>query len=134
MVGASKTPGGDPWTDRLIACVDNGEAAVVFEPWAWQTLSMFVHHLTDGKTDDDLAQAQALCALTLIPSGVNPDSGQSPARTVGWLTYKSHNGTVEISWAEGSDDSKNGIISASAIRDAHGDPLTKSFLLPVSPG
>ena len=134
MVRVSKASVADPWTDRLVACVDRGAAAVVFKPWALQTLSMFVHSITDGKTGDDLAQAQALCVLTLIPSGVRPNSGQSPGGTVGWMTYGSRNGTVEISWAEGSDGSLNGIITASAIRDSQGNPITKTFPLPTRPG
>jgi hypothetical protein len=127
LVGVSKGAQADPMTDRLIACVHDGRRAVVFEPWAWQTLFMFVHSLTDGKSGDDLAQTRELCALTVLPSGVRPHSGQSTAGTVGWLTYQSRNGYVEIARAPGSDNSWNGSITVSAMPDAYGNPTSRVF-------
>jgi hypothetical protein len=134
MVGVSKSTQTDPMTDHLIACVDNGQNAIIFEPWAWQTLSMFAHSLTDGKTGDDLAQVQELCALTVIPSGVRGHTGRSTAGTVHWLTYQSRNGYVEIALAPGSENSWNGSLTASGIPDAYGSYLTRTFTLPMTAG
>jgi hypothetical protein len=134
MVGLSKSTQVDPMTDHLIACVHKGRRAIVFEPWAWQTLSMFAHSLTSGKTGNDLTQAQTLCALTVVPAGVRDQSGQSPAGIVDWLTYQSRNGYVEIARSPGSGDSWNGSITVSAIPDAYGNYLTQVFSLPTSAG
>ncbi len=135
LVGVSRTRNEnrrvDPMTDHMIACVNTGYSSVVFEPWAWQTLSMFVHYLTHGKSGAELTQTKELCALTLMPSGTRPKSGQSPGGSVGWLTYQSRNGHVEIAWSPGDNGSWNGIITASAIPDANGNPITKAFRLPA---
>jgi hypothetical protein len=134
LVGITKTRHEnltDPMTDHLLACVEGGYSYVEFQPWAWQTLSMFVHSLTRGKQGSDLAQAKELCALTLMPSGVRPDFGQSPEGSVGWLTYKSRNGHVEIAWSPRSQNTWNGTITASAIPDAQGNPTTMTFPLPI---
>jgi hypothetical protein len=134
MVGLSKSMQVDPTTDHLIACVHKGRSAIVFKPWAWQTLSMLAHSLTSGKTGNDLTQARALCALTVVPAGVRHQSGQSPAGIVDWLTYQSRNGYVEIARSPGPGDSWNGSITVSAISDAYGNPLTQVFSLPTSAG
>jgi len=120
----------NPMTDRLVACVDNGASAVVFQAWAWQSLFIFIHELTNGKAGDQLAQARDLCVLTLIPSGTRPDYGQSPRGTVGWMTYKSRNGAVEIARVSTSDGS-NGIVTAYGMLDAGGKPTSRTFRLPA---
>jgi hypothetical protein len=134
MIGVSKSTQANPMTDHLLACVHDGRRAIVFKPWAWQTLSMFVNSLTNGKTGDELAQMQELCALTVVPSGVRDHAGQSPAGIVDWLTYQSRNGYVEIARSPGPNNSWNGSITVSSIPDAYGNSLTQVFALPTSVG
>jgi hypothetical protein len=122
----------DPMTDHLLACVEGGRSYVEFQPWAWQTLSMLVHQLTQGKSGSNLEQTKQLCVLTLVPSGTRPSVGESPEGTVGWLTYKSRNGHVEIAWSRRSQNTWNGTITASAIPDAQGNPLSMTFPLPTN--
>lgn len=131
MVQVSQTRAGDPTTDLLVAFVNTGYQYVVLKPWAWQTLLMFVHNLTSNQSGAGLDIAKAGCALSLLPSGVRPVSGQSPEGTVDWVTYKSRNGTVEISRVQGSNTSTTGVITASAIQDGNGQPLVMSFGLPT---
>lgn len=132
MVQVSQTRNGDPTTDLLVAFVNTGYHYVVLQPWAWQTLLMFVNSLTSGQSGAGLDIARAGCALSLLPSGLRPISGQSPEGTVDWVTYQSRNGTVEISRVEGSNSSTTGVITASAIQDSTtGQPLRMSFTLPT---
>jgi hypothetical protein len=131
MVQISQTRAGDPATDHLVAFVNTGRQHVVLKPWAWQTLLMFVHELTSGQSGAGLDVAKAGCALSLLPSGVRPITGQSPEGSVDWVTYKSRNGTVEISRVQESNSSATGVITASAIQDTTGQPLRMSFNLPT---
>ena len=71
-----------PHTILLVAFVNTGYQYVVLKPWAWQTLLMFVHNLTSNQSGAGLDIAKAGCALSLLPSGVRPVSGQSPEGTV----------------------------------------------------
>jgi len=131
LVGLTKSQTvDDPTTDRLLACVDGGRSSVLFEPWAWQTLSSYVNDQTNGKSGDDLANAQNLCVLGVIPSGTRPKTGSSPEHTVGWMTYATRLGWVEIAYAQQSDSSWNGTLTASGIVDVNGNPVTKSYPLP----
>lgn len=136
LVGVTKTQDDnaavDPYTDRLLACVENGRKAVVFEAWAWQTLSSFVTSFTSGLTGDDLANAQDLCVSGVIPCATRQQTqtGQSPEGTVGWMTYNTRLGYVEISWAIQSDSTYNGTLTATGILDANGNPTVSSFPLP----
>jgi hypothetical protein len=116
--------------DHMVACVDYGESAIVFKAWAWQSLAMFVHDLTHGKSGETLVQARDLCVLTLIPSGVRPSYGRSPEGTVGWMTYESRNGIVEIAEIRRSGTSRIGVVTAYGMRDDNGQPTTRSFQLP----
>jgi hypothetical protein len=140
LVGVSRTKsydaGVDPYTDRLLACVEGGRKVVVFEAWAWQTLSSFVNSFTNGLTGDDLAHAQDLCVSGVIPCATRQktQTGESPEGTVGWMTYNTLLGYVEISWAIQSDNTYNGTLTATGILDANGNPTVKSFPLPSQDG
>jgi len=131
MFSTSKSRAGDPMTDRLVSCVDTGEHVVVFESWAWQSLFMFINSMTAQRTGSDLARYRQLCVLTLIPSGTRPSSGSSPAGTVGWMTYESRNGAVEVARVRDPDGSERGIITAYGIPKADGSPTEASFTLPT---
>lgn len=128
MVQVSQTPHGDPATDLLVTFVNTGSQRIVLKPWAWQTLLMFVHNLTDGQSGASLDIARAGCALSLLPSAVRPSSGHSPEGTVDWVTYHSRNGWVEIS--RQASDTSTGVITASAIQDSRGKLLSMRFSLP----
>ncbi|MFD3975682.1 hypothetical protein [Streptomyces cyaneofuscatus] len=117
--------------DRLVACVNSGKQAVVFDPWAWQALSMFVHDLTQKKAGSDLAMVQSLCLLTLIPSGVSPRTGRSSEGTVGWMTYQARNGIVEMAKISEPDGTVSAIVTADGILDAERRPTKKKFVLPA---
>ena len=131
LVGLTKSKTiDDPTTDRLMACVNGGQASILFKPWAWQTLASYVNDQTVGKSGDDLANAQNLCVLGVIPSDTRPKTGSSPENTVGWMTYATRLGWVEIAYAQQSDSSWNGILTASGIVDVNGNPVTKSYPLP----
>jgi len=131
MFSLSKSKAGDPMTDRLVSCVDTGKRAVVFDAWAWQSLFMFINSLTAEKTGSDLARYRQLCVLTLIPSGTRPSSGRSPAGTVGWMTYESRNGAVEIARVRDPDGATRGIVTAYGIPKADGSPTEVTFTLPT---
>jgi hypothetical protein len=130
LVRASTKKGRNPKSDHLVAFVETGQAHIMFRPWAWQTLWMYIYYLTNGQTGANLDVAKAVCALTLLPSGTRPKTGKSPEGTVGWMTYKSRNGTVEITRVRGPEGSVSGVITASAIPGADGKPSTQSFTLP----
>jgi hypothetical protein len=132
MVQTSSSQRGNPLTDQLVAFVNSGQDYITFSPWAWQMLWAFIHYLTNGLSGADLAMAKTACALTLLPSGTAPETGHSPENTVSWMTYQSHYGTVEISLIQNSDDSREGVITASAIPGSDGKPLTQQFTLPAS--
>jgi hypothetical protein len=126
----SLTRDGDPATDHLVAFVNKGRQYVMLKPWAWQTLLLFVNSVTTGQSGANLDIAKAGCALSLLPSGVRPVSGGSPEGTVDWVTYKTKNGTVEISKVQSSNSTTTGVITASPIQDDNGQPLVMSFGLP----
>lgn len=132
-VQASTGKYSDPMTDQMIACVDYGEAAVVFETWAWQSISTFVHEQTHGQTGDQLAQARDLCVLTLIPSGTKPHYGRTPEGTAGWMTYESRNGAVEIVHILSNGRSRS-VVTAYGMLDADGKATSRSFVLPSRAG
>jgi len=129
LIGMYQTEQGDPSTDQLLACVNNGSDAVVFEPWAWQALSYFLNDLTSGLTGAQLREIQALCVLSVIPSGTVPQSGSSPEGSVAWMTYTTHNGTVEISEQKQSDGSYSATVLANGIPDANNQPTIKQYNL-----
>ena len=131
LLSMYKAEDADPLTDGLLACVNDGKDAVVFEPWAWQALSMFVNELTQGKTGADLAGFQSLCVLSLIPSGTAPKSGSSPEGSVAWMTYRTRNGDVEITRQKQPDGSYTATIKANGIPDADHKPTVKEYPLPT---
>ncbi|MBS2963404.1 hypothetical protein KGA66_10130 [Actinocrinis puniceicyclus] len=130
LVKLSKGTQSDPMSDCLLACVDGGQQAIRFDAWAWQTLMMFVHELTGGKSGDDLSGFQALCLISLIPSGP-PKAGQSPSGKVGWMSYQARNGSVEIDRQTEPDGSVVGVITATGIPAADGKPTSKKYTLPA---
>ena len=119
-------------TDRMVACVETGKKAVVFEAWAWQGLYMYVDNLIEGKSGADLTRLQTLCALSLLPSGTEPNSGTSPNKTVGWMTYLTHNGSVEIAYVAEPDGTRSALITAEGIPDENNRPTIKKFTLPAA--
>jgi hypothetical protein len=121
----------NPLTDKMLACVNEGNDPVLFEPWAWQALSMFIQGLTSGKTGADLAGFQALCLISLIPSGTAPRSGSSPEDSVAWMTYATRNGTVEISQQQQADGAYNATVRATGIPNASYEPTVKQYTLPT---
>lgn len=133
LIGASKGKEINPMTDAMLACVNNGQNSVLFEPWAWHTLALFVNELTAKKTGEDLAGFQALCLISLIPSGVQPQQGQSTAGLVNWMSYGTRNGTVEIATVKEPDGSLSGTITTTGIPDVNGHPLLKKYALPTGP-
>jgi hypothetical protein len=82
-------------TDRMIVGVSGGAESVVFDPWAWQALYLFVSEYTKGKTGDDLEGFRALCRISLVPSGTISSSSTATGRSE-LLTYKTRNGEVEM--------------------------------------
>lgn len=131
LVGIVKKVGiGDPMTDRLVACVDGGKQVVEFETWAWQGLYLYIDSLTYGKQGADLTRMQELCILSLIPSGVKPNAGRSPQGTVGWMTYRTRNGTVEIAYVKESDGTRSAFVTAEGIPNELGKPTETKFSLP----
>ena len=123
---------GDPMRDGLVACVDSGEKAVYFDPWAWQALSMYVHEMTSGLSGQNLANAQRVCVSGLIPSGTRPKSGQSPENVVEWMTYDTRSGPVEIGKLLGADGNYLATVKATGIWDADQQPLVKQYKLPTA--
>jgi hypothetical protein len=133
MMRASRTRAGDPDTDLLVAFVDGGRKHIIFKPWAWQTLALFVNYLTANQDPANLSVARAVCVLTLIPSGTRPQTGTMPGGLADYYNYKSRNGNVRIALIQESNGSPTGVITASAIPGGDGRPLVKSFKLPTQP-
>lgn len=123
---------GDPMLDGMLACVDYGHAAVYFEPWAWQALSIYVHEMTNGLTGQNLANAQAVCVNGLIPSGTRPQTGQSPENVVGWMTYDTRSGPVEMGKLQGPNGSYMATVKATGIWDINQQPIERQFALPTT--
>lgn len=130
MLRASRTRHGDPRTDLLVVFVDKGRKHIVFKPWAWQTLALFVNYLTANQDPANLSVARAVCVLTLVPSGTKPQTGTIPGGLVDFYNYESRNGNVRIALVQESNGSPTGVITASAIPGGDGLPLVKHFTLP----
>jgi hypothetical protein len=128
---ASRVRQGDPRSDMLIAFVDGGKKHIVFKPWAWQTLALFVNYLTANQNPANLDIARAVCVLTLIPAGTKPQTGTIPGGLVDFYNYKSRNGSVKIALVQESNGAPTGVITATAIPGGDGLPLVKHFTLPV---
>jgi hypothetical protein len=126
MAQVSQARQGDPKTDLLVACVDTGKTAVIFQPREWQTLALYVDDLTKNRTGTELDKARTLCLRRLIPSGTIPHTGPS-----GTLTYQARDGTVEVALTQDPEGRPVGTITASTPLES-GPPLRKSFTLPTS--
>ena len=131
LLRASRVSRGDPRTDMLIAFVDGGKKHIVFKPWAWQTLALFVNYLTTNQSTANLDIARAVCVLTLIPAGTRPQTGTIPGGLVDFYNYKSRNGSVKIALVQESNGAPTGVITATAIPGGDGLPLVKNFRLPA---
>ena len=129
--GEPKNYSGDPMVDGLLACVNYGKDSIYFEPWAWHALSMYVHSMTDGLSDQNLANAQRVCVTGLIPSGTRPKRGRSPENVVSWMTYDTRSGPVEIGKLLGADGNYLATVKAAGIWDANQQPLVRQFTLPT---
>src|ERR1022692_495127 len=69
MLRASRSKTGDPGTDLLVAFVDGGRKHLVFKPWAWQTLALFVNFLTANQSPADLSSAD--CVIGVIGPAIH---------------------------------------------------------------
>lgn len=123
---------GDPLRDGMLACVNGGDSAVYFKPWAWQALSMYVHQMTTGLSGQNLANAQRVCVMGLAPSGTRPVTGGSPDNFVEWMTYDTRSGPVEIGKLEGTNGQYLATVKASGIWNANQQPLVQYFTLPTT--
>jgi hypothetical protein len=123
---------GDPMKDGLIACVEGGNTAVYFEPWAWQALSIYVQDMTNGLTGQDLANAQAVCVMGLIASGTRPQTGESPGNFVEWMTYQTRSGPVEMGKLLGENGQYLATVKATGIWDDKQQPIVRQFTLPAN--
>ena len=126
MAQVSKTRHGDPRTDELVACVDTGKTNVIFKPWAWQTLWLYVRELTKNRTGAELETMRTLCLRRLIPSGRLPNSAGNT------LTYQALDGTVVIELITGSGGTRVGVIISRPAPGIRASLLEASFNLPTS--
>ncbi|MFI1091873.1 hypothetical protein [Streptomyces sp. NPDC020917] len=126
LIGLCRASTVDGATDALLTCVNGGKDIVMFQPWARTALSGFVHDLTHGRKDADLAVYQSQALRGLIPKGLRPNSGASPRKGVEWMTYEAHDGWVEIYRTEEASGTKV-TIKASAIWDAQHRPTVKTY-------
>lgn len=126
MAQVSQVPYGDPRTDLLVACVDTGKTRVIFAPWAWQTLWLYVQYLRKNRTGADLDMATTLCRRRLIPSGTRPKAGEDT------LIYEALDGTVEIALISSSSSGSTVTITARPAEGISGSSLSKQFELPAA--
>jgi len=127
-----KISNGNPLRDGMLACVDGGSSAVYFEPWAWQALAMYAHQMTAGLTGQNLANAQRVCVMGLVPSGTRPTTGGSPDNFVEWMTYDTRSGPVEMGKLEGTNGQYLATVRATGIWDDQQQPLVQHFTLPTT--
>lgn len=126
LAQVSQVPGGDPRTDLLVACVDTGKARVIFAPWAWQALCLYVQDLRKNRTGADLDTAMTLCRRRLIPSGTGPKAGEDT------LIYQALDGTVEIVLTSRSSSGSTVTITALPAVGINGPLPPKQFNLPAA--
>lgn len=131
LVGMRKVEDGNPLTDGLLVAMHGGKKSVLLPNWAWQGLSMFIDVELHGKEDDDLAEGRQLCGLTLIPSEPRLTSGRSPLNTVGYVTYKTATGWVEISRQSSAAGSTVEVL-ATNLHNQNGAQTSKTFSLPTT--
>ena len=120
----------DPTSGRMIALVDSGSSCVVFEPWAWKALYLFVKDLTGEKDGDTLAGYQALCRISLLPSGAVQESDPSLSGRSELLGYATRNGTVEMNRRTEADGSTVVQVVATGIPSASDTATTREFTIP----
>ncbi|MDI9914381.1 hypothetical protein [Rhodococcus sp. IEGM 1379] len=128
---ALRTTESDPMSDRLIICVQGGEKYVAFDPWAWQTLAMFVDDLTKDREGDDLARYRALASTTLTPAGTAPTGSSTNYSQL--LRYQARNGGVEFNASTQSNGQTRVQIIVEGIPKSNGGPTIKEFTLPRGP-
>jgi hypothetical protein len=130
LIGLSESKDGDPLTDGLLVTMQSGTTAVVLPGWSWQGLSMFIGAELHGKMGNDLAEGRQLCSLTLIPSKPRLVSGNSPLNTVGYVTYKTTTGWVEISRQTDAGNSTVEVL-ATNLYSQNGTQTSRTFRLPT---
>jgi hypothetical protein len=92
---------------------------------------MFIDEELHGKHGDDLAEGQQLCGLTLIPSEPRLISGSSPLGTVGYVTYKTATGWVEISRQSSAPRSTVEVL-ATNLHSQNSAQTSKAYNLPTT--
>lgn len=122
--------GFNPATGRLIALVNNGQDCVVFEPWAWKALYLFVTDLTASKDGDTLAGYQALCRISLLPNAAVSTSASSDSGRSELLGYKTRNGEVEMNRRTNGDGTTTVQVVATGIPSASDSATTREFIVP----
>lgn len=130
LFGSAKTTAFNPKTDRLIVCVQGGAATVVFDPWAWKALSLFITDLTSAKDGDTLAGFQALCRVSLVPSDVLATNASTESGRSQLVTYKSRVGEVEMNRRTNQDGSTTVQVVATGIPTAKDAATTREFQIP----
>jgi hypothetical protein len=131
LVRLSHSRHGNPLTDGLLVSTQHGKTAIILPPWAWQGLAMFVASELHGKTGSDLAEGRQVCGLTLIPSKPRVRSRRSPLNTVGYVTYKTTTGWVEISRQSGLSGSTVEVL-ANGLDSQSGTQTSRTFKLPTT--
>jgi hypothetical protein len=116
----------DAGSGHLLVCVNGARHAVLFKPWAWSAMGKFAHELTHGRSGADLARYQSLAVRGLVPSGLRPQRGTTPRKGAAWMTYRTHNGWVEIVRVTEAGGTKV-TITASGIPDADHRPTRRTY-------
>ncbi|WJY93392.1 hypothetical protein CFAEC_13020 [Corynebacterium faecale] len=119
----------NPATDLLVVGVNQCRESVIFEPWAWQALYLFVNDLTHDKKGDDLAGFQALCKISLLPSGVSDTTATATGRST-LMGYRTRNGSVEMNRRTGEEGETIVQVTATGIPTSEGLPTVRDFVLP----
>lgn len=130
--GSASGTNSDAATDRLLFCLTSGDpsAKVEFEPWAWQSVYLFAKKISEGKSGDDLAIAQALCGMSLLPNGpIAPYTTTSGKTQV--LEYPTRNGLVELTKTIQQDGIAKVRVTANGIASGNGSARSELIDLPT---
>ncbi|MGJ7442937.1 hypothetical protein [Aquipuribacter sp. MA13-6] len=125
--------GTDPLSDQVGVIINHGANGVLLDTWAWQTLAMFSEAFLEDRVDAELAEAKALLAVSLMPSGERAVEVTSPGNLVAAVTYVTAvGGYVELARVEEPDHTHTGRIKISGIPDQSGQARVQEFVLPVA--
>jgi hypothetical protein len=129
---SSSVAAGDPATDRLLFCLTDSDSAakVEFEPWAWQSVFLFAKKVAEGKSGDDLAMVQAMCGMSLIPSGVTSAWATQSGKTQ-VLEYPTRNGFVELNKTIAQDGVAKVRVTANGMPSGNGSARSELIDLPT---